>query len=185
MESNGKSVDLAGNPVAHPTAAVTWGGTGTDAQHAVFQLLHQGTHLIPTEFVMVREPGHALGPEHHAQLLANAVAQGAALMRGRSLGEALALAGGDAALAAAKVFPGNRPSTTLLLDRLDARTLGALLAFYEHRTFTAAVLFGVNPFDQMGVELGKEMAQAAMAVEGAANFDASSRALLARIATSG
>lgn len=185
MESNGKRVDSDGNPVTHPTAAITWGGTGTDAQHAVFQLLHQGTHLVPAEFVFVREAGHSLGPEHHAQLLANAVAQGAALMRGRSFDEAMAISGGDRATAAAKVFPGNRPSISVVLDRLDPATLGALVAFHEHRVFAGAVMLGINPFDQMGVELGKEMARAAMDTSSAENFDPSSRALLARIATSG
>ncbi|WBX83599.1 glucose-6-phosphate isomerase [Sphingosinicella microcystinivorans] len=181
MESNGKRVDRDGKLLTHPSAAITWGGTGTDAQHAVFQLLHQGTHLVPIEFVMVKTPGHGLGAAHHRQLLANAVAQGAALMRGRSEAEALALSGGDAALAAAKTFPGNRPSSAIVLDTLDPHTLGALIAFYEHRTFTAAVLLGINPFDQWGVELGKEMARAALDGDAGADFDASSRALLARL----
>ncbi len=179
MESNGKSVTRDGVPVAGPTAAVTWGGTGTDAQHAVFQLLHQGTVVGPVEFVAVRTPGHHLPATHHRQLLANCFAQGAALMRGRTLAEALALTGGDARLAAAKQFAGNRPSATLLLDRLDPATLGALLAFYEHRTFVAAVVMGINPFDQMGVELGKEMATAVMA-GGVGGFDASTADLMAR-----
>ncbi len=179
MESNGKRVTRDGEPVAAPTAAVTWGGTGTDAQHAVFQLIHQGTVVGPVEFVAVRTPGHDLPATHHRQLLANCFAQGAALMRGRSFPEALALCNGDAALAAAKSFPGNRPSATLLLDRLDAATLGALLAFYEHRTFVAAVVMGINPFDQMGVELGKEMASAVLAGTGP-GFDKSTTALMAR-----
>jgi glucose-6-phosphate isomerase len=179
MESNGKGVDAAGRPLAHASAAITWGGTGTDAQHAVFQLLHQGTHLVPVEFVLVKEPGHGLGGEHHRQLLANAVAQGAALMRGKSFEEALAESGGDEALAHARTFPGDRPSTSILLGRLDPQTLGALLAFYEHRTFAAGVMLGVNSFDQWGVELGKVMARAALGGEGM-DFDPSSRALLAR-----
>ena len=177
MESNGKSVDRDGAPLPRPSAAVTWGGTGTDAQHAVFQLLHQGTPSGPTEFVAVREPGHALGGDHHAQLLANCFAQGAALLRGRSFDEALALSGGDTALAAAKTFPGNRASATILLDRLDAATLGALLAFYEHRVFAAACLHGLNPFDQWGVELGKEMANA---IGHGGSFDASTEDLMRR-----
>jgi glucose-6-phosphate isomerase len=130
---------------------------------------------------MVKTPGHGLGPAHHRQLLANAVAQGAALMRGRTTEEALAMSGGDAALAAAKAFPGNRPSSAIVLETLDPRTLGALIAFYEHRTFTAAVLLGINPFDQWGVELGKEMARAALDGSAGEGFDASSRALLARL----
>jgi len=177
MESNGKRVAADGAPLTRPTAAVTWGGTGTDAQHAVFQLLHQGPTVAPVEFVAVREPGHAVGGDHHAQLLSNCFAQGAALLRGRSFEEALAKSDGDAALASAKTFPGNRPSATILLDRLDPQTLGALLAFYEHRTFTAATLLGINPFDQWGVELGKEMANA-MGQGG--SFDVSTDALMRR-----
>jgi len=185
MESNGKRVDRDGRSLPYPAGAVTWGGTGTDAQHAVFQLLHQGHHPGPVEFIAIAEPGHALGGGHHQQLLANCFAQGAALMRGRSFDAALALSGGDPALAAAKTFPGNRPSATLLLDRLDAFSLGALLAFYEHRTFTAACLLGVNPFDQWGVELGKEMANAAQdAGVGDSAFDPSTTDLLRRAAQS-
>jgi glucose-6-phosphate isomerase len=179
MESNGKRVTRDGVPVGWATAPITWGGTGTDAQHAVFQLLHQGTHLVPVEFLAVVEPGHALGGSFHRQLLTNCFAQGAALLKGRSHAEALALSGGDAALAHAKTFPGNRPSATILLDRLDARTLGALLAFYEHRTFVAAVLLGINPFDQWGVELGKEMAKA-MDDGAPTRFDPSTADLLRR-----
>ena len=176
MESNGKRVTAAGEPLDYPTAAITWGGTGTDAQHAVFQLLHQGTHADPVEFVAVREPGHRLAATHHRQLLGNAFAQGAALLKGRTYAEALALTG-DPALAAARTFPGNRPSATILLDRLDAATLGSLLAFYEHRTFTAATLLGIDPFDQWGVELGKEMANA---LDHGGEFDPSTAALIAR-----
>ena len=179
MESNGKRVTHDGDPVPGNTAPITWGGTGTDAQHAVFQLLHQGTVVGPVEFIGVIQPGHALPASHHRQLLANMLAQGAALLKGRSFDEALALSGGNAALARAKSFPGNRPSSTLLLDRLDAETLGALIAFYEHRTFTAAVLLGINPFDQWGVELGKDMANAMLA--GAdLGVDPSTAALLRR-----
>lgn len=179
MESNGKRVTRDGQPVAGPTAPITWGGTGTDAQHAVFQLLHQGTIVGPVEFVAVCEPGHALPASHHRQLLANCFAQGAALLKGRMFDAALALSGNDPALAAAKSFPGNRPSATLLLNRLDPHTLGALIAIYEHRTFVAAVLLGINPFDQWGVELGKEMAGAMLA--GAdLGFDPSTADLLGR-----
>ncbi|HEX2764404.1 MAG TPA: glucose-6-phosphate isomerase, partial [Allosphingosinicella sp.] len=146
MESNGKSVTLNGSPVGRPTAPVTWGGVGTDAQHAVFQLLHQGTRLVPVEFVAAVEPGHALDEEHHRQLLINCFAQGAALMSGKGSDDPH------------RSYPGDRPSTTILLDRLDPGALGALLAFYEHRTFTNATLLGINPFDQFGVELGKATA---------------------------
>jgi glucose-6-phosphate isomerase len=167
MESNGKSIGLDGREVGRPTAPISWGGVGTDAQHAVFQLLHQGTHLSPVEFVAVIEPEHGLDFEHHRQLLTNCFAQGAALMAGKPSDDPQ------------RAYPGDRPSTTLLLDRLDAATLGALLAFYEHRTFTNATLLGINPFDQFGVELGKEMAKA-MDRPGAMAFDASTEALMAR-----
>lgn len=178
MESCGKRVDAEGHPLRRRSAPVTWGATGTDAQHAVFQLMHQGMDVIPAEFIGVREPGHGLDPEHHRQLLMNMLAQGAALMRGRSLDEARTLAGGDDLLASARTFPGNRPSTTILLERLDAYTLGALLAFYEHRTFAYGVLTGVNPFDQWGVELGKEIARGL--AQGAGGFDPSTQALMER-----
>lgn len=178
MESNGKRVGRSGDPLPGPSAAITWGGTGTDVQHAVFQLVHQGTAIGPIEFIGVKTPGHGLPATHHRQLLANMLAQGAALLKGRSFDAALALSGGDAALARAKTFPGNRPSSTLLLDRLDARTLGAALAFFEHRTFVAAVLLGLNPFDQWGVELGKELANALIAGDDL-GFDPSTARLVA------
>ena len=166
MESNGKGVTVDGRPVGRPTAAITWGGVGTDAQHAVFQLLHQGTHLVPVEFLAVIEAGDTLPAEHHRQLLLNAFAQGAALMKGKQVDDP------------ARSYPGDRPSSTLLLDRLDARTLGALIAFYEHRVFVNGVLLGINSFDQFGVELGKEMAKAA--AKGGGDFDPSTTDLIAR-----
>ena len=179
-ESNGKSVDRRGRALTRSSAPIVWGGAGTDAQHAVFQLLHQGTHLIPAEFIAVREPGHELDgkleTDHHEQLLANCIAQGAALMRGRSFEEARENAPDDS-VAHAKTFEGNRPSTTILLHRLDARTLGALLAFYEHRTFTFGALLGINSFDQMGVELGKDVARK-IAEGDLGELDPSSRKLL-------
>lgn len=168
MESNGKSVTADGKPLNGPSAAITWGGTGTDAQHAVFQLLHQGTHLVPVEFVAVIESGDDQDPAHHRALLLNCFAQGAALMVGDSNEEAH------------RSFSGNRPSSTILLERLDARTLGALLAFYEHRTFTAATLLGINPFDQYGVELGKRLARELDDPERSSGFDPSTRRLIAR-----
>lgn len=164
MESNGKSVDLTGQPVGRPTAAVTWGGVGTDAQHAVFQLLHQGTHLIPVEFVVACEPDHHLDPAHHEALVQNCIAQGAALMAGRGHADG------------ARAYPGDRPSTTILLQQVNPRSLGALLAFYEHRTFANAVMLGINPFDQFGVELGKEMAKSVS--DGGKDFDAATQALM-------
>ena len=168
MESNGKSVRKDGTPVDHPTAPVTWGGTGTDAQHAVFQLLHQGTVLAPLEFLAVREADDDQDPDHHRLLLLNAFAQGAALMEGRSSDDPQ------------RSYAGNRPSATVLIDRLDARSLGALIAFYEHRTFANAVLLGINPFDQFGVELGKQIAGQLAEEAGQARLDPSTRALIAR-----
>ena len=168
MESNGKSVTSTGEPVDNPTAPVTWGGTGTDAQHAVFQLLHQGTVFVPVEFVAVREGDDAQDPEHHRLLLLNAFAQGAALMEGQKSKDPQ------------RSYPGNRPSTTMLIDRLDARSLGALIAFYEHRTFANAVLLGINPFDQFGVELGKQIARRLSERTDEDDLDASTRALMER-----
>lgn len=168
MESNGKSVTKDGQPVAEPTAPVIWGGTGTDAQHAVFQLLHQGTVVAPAEFVAVSEGDDRQDPDRHRQLLLNAFAQAAALMQGRKSDDA------------ERSYPGNRPSSTILLERLDARSLGALLAFYEHRTFANAVLMGINPFDQFGVELGKEIARQLSEGADEANLDSSTRALIER-----
>ncbi len=177
MESNGKSVARDGTPLPFDTAAISWGGTGTDAQHAVFQLLHQGTHSDPIEFVAVKTPEHDLVATHHRLLLANCFAQGAALLKGRTHAEALAEANGDEALANAKSFPGNRGSATILIDRLSPDRLGALLAFYEARTFTAGVLMGLNSFDQWGVELGKQVANRLSAGE-TAGFDPSTEALM-------
>jgi glucose-6-phosphate isomerase len=168
MESNGKSVTKDGKAPQWPTAPVTWGGTGTDAQHAVFQLLHQGTIVAPVEFLAVTEAEDDQSPDHHRLLLLNAFAQGAALMEGRKSDDPQ------------RNYAGNRPSATVLLKRLDARTLGALIAFYEHRTFANAVLLGINPFDQFGVELGKQIA--GQLAEGADedSLDASTRALMER-----
>jgi len=168
MESNGKSVRADGSAVDGPTAPVTWGGTGTDAQHAVFQLLHQGTIPVPVEFVAVREADDGQGPEYHRQLLLNAFAQGAALMQGRASDDPQ------------RSYAGNRASATILLDRLDARTLGALLAFYEHRTFANAMLMGINPFDQFGVELGKQIARLLSDGADEDGLDPSTRALIER-----
>jgi glucose-6-phosphate isomerase len=167
MESNGKSVAIAGEPVGRATSQITWGGVGTDAQHAVFQLLHQGTHVVPVEFVAAIEPDHGLDFAHHHQLLTNCFAQGAALMAGKQAEDP------------ARSYSGDRPSTTILMDRVDPHSLGALLSFYEHRTFVNAVLLGINPFDQFGVELGKEMAKA-MDDPGAIEFDPSTEALIQR-----
>ena len=166
MESNGKSVTAEGEPLDRPSAMVTWGGTGTDAQHAVFQLLHQGTHLLPVECVGVIEAEDSQDPAHHRALLLNAFAQGAALMAG------------DKPADPYKQFPGNRPSSTILLNRLDPRTLGALIAFYEHRTFVQGILLGINSFDQFGVELGKRLARELDDPEHREKFYVSTRALI-------
>ena len=166
MESNGKSTTVDGQPVGRPTAAITWGGVGTDAQHAVFQRLHQGTHLVPVEFIAVIEPGDTLAEEHHRQLLLNAFAQGAALMKGKQADDP------------ARSYGGDRPSSTILIDDLTPRTLGALIAFYEHRVFVNGTLLGINSFDQFGVELGKEMAKAA--AQGGGAFDPSTVDLIRR-----
>lgn len=165
MESNGKSAKVDGSPVDGPTSAITWGGVGTDAQHAVFQLLHQGTHLIPVEFVAVTEAGDALDPAHHHTLLVNCFAQGAALLRGKKNDDL------------ARSYPGNRPSTTILIDDLTPDALGALIAFYEHRTFANGILMEINSFDQFGVELGKEIAKS-IEIDGAQGFDPSTMALI-------
>lgn len=168
MESNGKRVTTDGAPVDGPTSPITWGGVGTDAQHAVFQLLHQGTVEVPVDFIASVAPGDALDPAHHKILLTNCFAQGAALMAGGNM----SADGKDPA----RAFPGDRPSATILVDDLDAATLGALIAFHEHRTFANAVLLDINPFDQFGVELGKKMAKDIEA--GGGEFDASTQALL-------
>jgi glucose-6-phosphate isomerase len=167
MESNGKSVRLDGAPAGRATSPIVWGGVGTDAQHAVFQLLHQGTHLVPVEFVAAIENAAGFVDDHHRALLVNCFAQGAALMSGRESEDPH------------RAYPGDRPSATILLDRLDPASLGALIAFYEHRVFANAALLGINPFDQFGVELGKEMAKS-LDGEGELDFDPSTRALLAR-----
>ena len=146
MESNGKRVDLDGQTLPYATSPVVWGEPGTNGQHAFFQMLHQGTDVIPVDFIAVRDASHPL-PGHHNKLLANALAQAQALMLGKTD------AGGH------KHFPGNRPSSFLVLDRLDAASLGALVALYEHRVFVSGAVWGINSFDQWGVELGKVLAK--------------------------
>ena len=170
MESNGKRVTLDGSAVASATGPVVWGEPGTNGQHAFYQLLHQGTDVVPCEF-MVAAYGHEPALDHHQQLLlANCLAQSEALMRGRTLEEARATVK-DPALAPHKVFPGNRPSTTLVYPTLDPATLGRIIALYEHRVFVEGVIWGINSFDQWGVELGKELATALLPlVETGAGF---------------
>ncbi|CAN5325393.1 glucose-6-phosphate isomerase [soil metagenome] len=164
MESNGKRVDAHGQPVKHATAASVFGDAGTNGQHAFFQLLHQGTDVIPVDFVAAAKGDE--GPaDHQAILLANCLAQAEALMVGR--GETGVRAELEARrlphaaieeLAPQRTFPGDRPSTLILMDRLEPATFGALLALYEHKTFVEGVLWGINSFDQWGVELGKSLA---------------------------
>jgi glucose-6-phosphate isomerase len=165
MESNGKRVRAIGNAVRGQTGPVLFGEPGTNAQHAFFQLLHQGTDPIPVDFLVaaVSDDG---ADEHHQLLLANCLAQSEALMRGKTLAEArdeLKGAGLTARaidkLAPHKVCPGNRPSNTLLYRRLDPHTLGMIIALYEHKVFVQGLVWGINSFDQWGVELGKDLAR--------------------------
>jgi glucose-6-phosphate isomerase len=156
MESNGKRVTMLGEPVAEDTAAVLWGGEGTTAQHAVFQLLHQGTVLVPADLIGFARSLE--GPQgRHDLLAANLLAQAEALAFGRTEDE-LRESGADEETIAHRVMPGNRPTSTILAERLDPRTLGALVALYEHSVFTQAAVWDIDPFDQWGVELGKELA---------------------------
>ena len=179
MESNGKSVTLSGaqapTPTPTPTGPVVWGEPGTNGQHAFFQLLHQGTDIVPVEFIVAAEGHEPELARHHDLLVANCLAQSEALMRGRTLEETRAQMRGKGMAAAEieriaphRVFPGNRPSLTLMHRRLDSFALGRLIALYEHRVFVEAALYDINAFDQWGVELGKELATGLLpVVEGA------------------
>jgi glucose-6-phosphate isomerase len=190
MESNGKCVDLAGNALPFGTSPVVWGEPGTNGQHAYFQMLHQGTDVIPVEFILVKRPTHAL-TDLHAKLLANGLAQAQALMVGKTTDQALAEKAPTASktldaatLARHRSFPGNRPSTTLMLDQLTPRSLGALIALYEHRVFVSGALWGINSFDQWGVELGKALCSdllPRLASGDASGLDASTAGLLHRL----
>ncbi|MFN4143127.1 glucose-6-phosphate isomerase [Aestuariivirga sp.] len=190
MESNGKRVRKDGSAVEGATGPIVWGEPGTNGQHAFFQLLHQGTDVIPVEFLIAAEPHEQGMAEHHALLVANCLAQSQALMLGRTLAEAKAqlLAMGRSeeeamALAPHRVFPGNRPSLTLAYRKLDPYTLGRLIALYEHRVFVEACIWGINAFDQWGVELGKELATGLQAVmegkKGTEGLDSSTAGLAA------
>ena len=192
MESNGKSVAMDGSALARPSSPVVWGEPGTNGQHAFFQMLHQGTDVVPVEFLLGRKGHEPELARHHLLLAANCLAQGEALMRGRSLEEARALLAASGFTGAElerqarhRVFPGNRPSTTLLYEQLTPRVLGQIIALYEHRVFAEGVILGINPFDQGGVELGKELAGTLVAMlEGTAAADAkdgSTRMLLAAL----
>jgi glucose-6-phosphate isomerase len=185
MESNGKSARLDGQFVDYATSAVTWGEPGTNGQHAFFQMLHQGPTIVPIDFIAVLTPEHPLA-SHHPKLLANCFAQSEALMLGRTVEEARKVAGPDKPeLVPHLVFPGNRPSTTLLVDALTPRSLGALIALYEHKVLVQATIWNINPFDQWGVELGKILGKVVEADLVAAQFDpsrhdSSTSALIAR-----
>jgi glucose-6-phosphate isomerase len=164
MESNGKSVDQAGHRVDYSTGPVLWGHPGTNGQHAFYQLLHQGTQLVPCDFLIPAQSQNPIGDHHHI-LMANFLAQTEALMRGRTAAEVRAALAAQGLsdeqlqlLVAAKTFEGNRPSNSFIFRRLTPFTLGSLLALYEHKIFVQGVIWNVNSFDQMGVELGKQLA---------------------------
>lgn len=189
MESNGKRVDTHGQPLPRSSAALVFGEPGTNGQHAYFQLLHQGTDIVPVEFIAIahNDEGHAGA---HTKLLANVLAQAEALMVGRSEADVraeLVAKGLDAAaidvLAPQRTFPGDRPSSLIILDRLTPEALGALIALYEHKTFVEGVIWGLNSFDQWGVELGKSLARRILGeLEGgpALPHDPSTASLIAR-----
>ncbi|MFO0520426.1 MAG: glucose-6-phosphate isomerase [bacterium] len=194
MESNGKSVDRQGRRIDHATCPVIWGSPGTNGQHAFYQLLHQGTQLIPADFIVARQPHHA-HPLHHRLLVANCLAQSEALAFGKTTDEAraeLAARGISGVLldllAANQTFAGNQPTTTLVVERLDPHAVGALVALYEHKVLVQSALWNINPFDQWGVELGKKLALriGTCLVPGAAQalgLDGSTRALIERLRT--
>ena len=165
MESNGKRVAMDGSDLDLPSGPVVWGEPGTNGQHAFYQLIHQGTSPVPCEFILAARGHEDELDRHHILLAANCLAQSEALMRGRSLEEARALMrakglDGDELERQSRhrIFPGNRPSTTLLIEKLTPYTLGQIVALYEHRVFVEGVILGINSFDQWGVELGKELA---------------------------
>ena len=186
MESNGKSVRWDGSPVTSDTGEIFWGEPGTNGQHAFYQLIHQGTRLIPADFIAFVNPAYALkddGRDVHGLFLANFLAQTKALAFGKTAAEVEA-EGTTGPLVAARTFPGNRPTTSIFAPALTPRVLGELVALYEHITFTQGVIWGINSFDQWGVELGKQLAlQIAPAIEGEQEAidaqDASTQALLA------
>ena len=157
MESNGKSTTIEGTRVDYETGSISWGEPGTNAQHSFFQLIHQGTKLVPCDFMGFTRPSNPLG-DHHDLLMANLFAQAEALAFGKDA-EAVRAEGVPEALAPHRVFEGNRPTTTILLDELTPRSLGTLVALYEHLVFTQAVIWDIDPFDQWGVELGKQLAE--------------------------
>ncbi len=169
MESNGKRIDRDGNVVDYATAPIIWGEPGTNGQHAFYQLIHQGTSIVPADFIVALHSEYPVG-DHQTKLLANCLAQTEALLRGKNVSaveQELRTAGVDvdqiARHAPHRVFPGNRPTNTLMLHRLDPRTLGALVALYEHKVFVQGIIWNINSFDQWGVELGKQLASRVLA----------------------
>ena len=199
MESNGKSVDMQGHALAYHTSPVLWGEPGTNGQHAYFQMLHQGSEVVPVEFIAVKQPAHQLA-NHHRLLLANVVAQAQALMTGKrdtagppqggaapvggSDPHAVGERGGLMQAGGHRNFSGNRPSTFLLLDELTPQSLGALIALQEHRVFASGSIWGINSFDQWGVELGKVLAkdvEARMVSGDLSGLDGSTAGLLSRL----
>ena len=199
MESNGKQVDAAGNALPFATSPALWGEPGTNGQHAYFQMLHQGTDVVPVEFVAVKKARHGL-QGHQTLLLANVLAQAQALMVGKSdpagppqgvaapsggsEPHAVGERGGPLLSGGHKNFPGNRPSTVLLMDELTPATLGALIALQEHRVFVSGSIWGINSFDQWGVELGKVLAkdvEARLLNGDLTGLDGSTAGLLARL----
>jgi glucose-6-phosphate isomerase len=156
MESNGKSIDRQGNPVDYQTGNLIWGEPGTNSQHAFFQSIHQGTKLIPAHFIGYKTPLHGK-QDHHDKLMANFFAQTEALMKGKSA-ESVRSEGVEESLVPFKVFSGNKPTTTLLIDKLTPASLGKLVAMYEHKTFVEGILWNIYSYDQWGVELGKQLA---------------------------
>jgi glucose-6-phosphate isomerase len=189
MESNGKSVTLNGKKVDYPTGPVVWGEPGTVGQHSFYQLIHQGTSVIPCDFLVAAQPHEQL-PPHHDKLVANVLAQAEALMLGKTKDEVVAeltTQGFDKkqikALAPHKTFPGNRPSNVLMYPQLTPERLGSLVALYEHKVFVQGVIWDVNSFDQWGVELGKQLAKALLpkvqGTQSADSHDSSTRGLVA------
>jgi glucose-6-phosphate isomerase len=190
MESNGKSVTLSGAPLDYPSGPIIWGEPGTNGQHAFYQLIHQGTDVIPCDFLIAANPHEHL-PPHHDKLVANVLAQSEALMLGKSRDEVVAELRATGlgeteidALAPHKMFPGNRPSNTFLYPKLTPEMLGALVALYEHKVFVQGTIWNVNSYDQWGVELGKQLAKALLpkvqGTEPADGHDSSTQGLLAQ-----
>lgn len=188
MESNGKSVDRQGQPVDYSTGPIIWGQPGTNGQHAFYQLIHQGTKLVPCDFLAAAQSHNPVG-DHHTILIANFLAQTEALMKGKTADEVRAELEAQGVsgeqlelLVAAKTFEGNRPTNSFLYQKLTPRTLGSLIALYEHKIFTQGVIWNINSFDQMGVELGKQLARAILPElagdEPATNHDSSTNGLI-------